>query len=228
MNIGQEKLGFSERGFTLVETLLVVGLTTLIAAGIVAGLLEGLGALNRMTNDQNVQFGHQCVMNQFISDVQSAVWFYNEETHDETGAMVLRETTNPLYLILGYPGPDGEEIWVRYKVRYGVFILKYGTFIRESYLMRTVVVVRENGTIKEQGTTSLTSGIANLMFDYADSEGNFTDQLPEVKRISMTLSIERGGTIVQREYIATLRNPNGGVKFPPGDFADVEAESFGK
>jgi type II secretory pathway pseudopilin PulG len=206
-----------EKGFTLIETVLVVGLSTLIAVGVIAGLLEGLDTLNNIVDTQSIEFSHQRAMNAFMEDIQSAKWFYNGTVHDESGGEVLQPTTNPFILILGYPGPNSEEIWVRYSVR-------YGSFTRESYLMRTVLTSTGAG----DGSSILASGVANLGFNFYGEDGNFTDQLPDVRRVAMTLSINIGGPTVQRIYDYALRNPNDGLRVPPGDFDSFEEVHFKK
>jgi len=202
-----------ERGFTLMESLLVVGLTTLIAVGIVVGFMEGLDTLHTLTDSQNVEFGHQKVMDYFISDVHSATWFYNGSTHDEDGTDILNETANTYYLIMGYRGPNGVDYWIRYKVKPGVFT-------GETYLMRTVVT----STGEDEGTTFVATGISNLEFTYYDENGEWTDQLPDVRKVQMTLALTSGGATLNRDYSVSMMNPNMGVMEPPGDFNDVESD----
>jgi len=207
-----------ERGFTLLESVIVVGLSALLAVGIVAGLLEGLETLHSIADAQSIDYGHQRAMRVFLQDVQAATWFYNGTVHDEESeAEVPRLTASPYVLILGYPGPDGGEVWVRYKVR-------FGPFSEESYLMRTVLTTDGEG----DGTTHLTTGVANLGFSYATKAGESTDQIPEIGRVAMALSINIGGATVQRIYEATMRNPNLGVKEPPGDFDGIETGELTK
>lgn len=222
MTIGLKKNRNSERGFTIVETLIVVGLSTLITVGIIMGLLEGLDTLHEITDAQSTEFGHQRAMTVFLSDVQSARWFYNGEVHDEGGGTILRQTANMNYLIMGWEGPDGDEIWVRYKIRSASFVYISGTRILEQYLMRTVV----SASGDEEGSTIVATGIENLMFNYEQQDGTFTDQIPEIHRIGMSLGINVGGATVLREYVATMRSTNGGVREPPGDFDEVEVEFF--
>jgi type II secretory pathway pseudopilin PulG len=207
----------SEKGFTLLESLIVVGLTSLLAIGVVAAYMEGLDTLQNVTDTQSVEFGQQRAMLAFMDDVHAATWFYNGTVPNEGGGEVLRPNTNPFYLIVGYPGPDGDEVWVRYKIR-------YGSFSFENYLMRTVLT--SSGA--DEGSTILTTGVSNLEFYYYTAEGKFTDQIEEVAKVVMVLSINVGGTTVQREYEAALRNPNMGAKDPPGDFDEVETANFVK
>ena len=208
---------YREKGFTLIESLIVVGLTALIAVGIVAALLEGLDTLHTVTDTQSVEFGHQKAMNMFIQDIHAATWFYNGTVHDEGGAEVLRETPSPFYLVMGYPGPENDEIWVRYKVRPGIFT-------GENYLMRTVLT--KSGV--DEGTNLVTTGVANLEFEYLDSDGRITENLPDVHSITMILSINIGGSTTQREYQVVMRNPNMGVREPTGDFDDIETKHINK
>lgn len=205
-----------ERGFTLVEALIVIGLTTLIAVGVVAGLLEGMDTIHQLTDSQTVAFGHQRVMQEFTKDVQAATWFYNGTTHDTSGTVILYEIANPYEIILGYPGPDGEEVWVRYRVR-------YGSFTGESYLVRTMAT-----SSGQTGMTILTTGVANLGFTYFNKEGVITDKLSDVKKIQMTLSLNVGGATEQRLYDVTMRNVNEGVKVAPYDFDEIENEEIEK
>jgi hypothetical protein len=188
----------------------------------VIGLMEGLDALRQITSEQSSGFAQQRAMNAFMSDVQAATWFYNGETHDETGAMVLNETASPYVLTLGYPGPDGDEIWVRYRARSGVFYSWTGE--TQTYLVRTVI----SASGLEEGSTIIATGVANLLFDYEDQSGGLADFIPDTQTIGMTLSIDINGSAVRREYIATMRNPNQGVKYPPGDFDEVESDYFSK
>lgn len=211
MTIGLKKNRNSERGFTIVETLIVVGLSTLITVGIIMGLLEGLDTLHEITDTQNTEFGHQRAMNVFLSDVQSARWFYNGEVHEEGGGTVLNKTAPANLLIMGWEGPDGDEIWVRYKTR-------PGALTGELYLVRTVV----SASGDEEGSTIVATGIANLLFNYEREDGTFTDQLPEIHRIGMGLGINVGGATVHRGYVGTMRNINRGVREPPADFDEVE------
>jgi hypothetical protein len=206
----------SEAGFTLIEALVVVALTTLISVGIIAALLEGLDTLHTITDTQSVEFGHQRAMTMFTDDVQSAKWFYNGTT-TSGGSEVLRDTVAPFELTLGYPGSDGDEIWIRYSIQ-------YGAFTRETYLLRTVLT--NSGS--NQGSTIVTSGVANLLFNYFDESGAFTNTIADVARIQMVLSINFGGTTEQREYEIALRNTNEGVKTPPGDFDELETVFFKK
>lgn len=207
----------SEKGFTLIEGLLVVGLTTLIAVGIVAALLEGLDTLHTVTDTQSVEFGHQRAMNLFVDDVQQATWFYNGTLRLGDGTDILRDTTAPFEVTMGYPGPDGDEIWVRYSVQ-------YGAFTRESYLLRSVMT---NSGV-DQGVSIVTSGVSNLFFNYFDEDGTFSDKIDEVNRVQMVLAINFGGATIQREYDVSLRNTNQGVNVPPGDFDDFETLYFKK
>jgi type II secretory pathway pseudopilin PulG len=206
----------SERGFTLVESLLVIGLTTLVTAGVVAGLLEGMDALRQMTDRQTAEYGHQRAMQMFVNDVQSAQWFYNGTVHDESEATVPRDQANQNDLLMGYTGPDGEDVWIRYRV-------KFGAFSGESYLCRTLW-----SSAGEEGLTLLSSGVANLEFNYLDSDGGFTDVLSSVKRIRMTLSVDIAGSSVLRVYEAVMRNGNEGVKVVPVDFNEIESKYFNK
>jgi len=207
-----------ERGFTLVEAVIVAGLTTLITVGVVAGLIEGLDALHEMTDQQSVEFGHQRTMQSFMADAQAATWFSNtlSTVHDESGALVSRDATEPFSLVLGYPGPDDEEIWVRYGVT-------SGTASTDSYLVRAMCT-----STGRDGITILTPGVARLEFNYYDSDGNITDTLSKVSRISMVLSLTVGGATEQREYFVAMRNPNMGVQIPPADFNDVVSRHFRK
>jgi len=218
MSIGPRKIvgNRRERGFTLVESLLVIGLTTLIATGVVAGLLEGMDALHEMTDRQTVEYGHQRAMQLFIGDVQSAQWFYNGTVHDESGATVPRDEGNLNELLMGYTGPDGEDIWIRYRVR-------FGAFSGETYLVRTLW-----SSAGEEGLTLLSTGVANLEFNYFDIDDNITDKLSTVRRIQMTLSVNVGGATVRRIYEAVMRNKNEGVKVVPVDFNEIESKYFNK
>jgi len=207
-----------EKGFTLLESLIVVGLVTLIAIGIVTALLEGVDTLGEITDAQNVEFGHQRAMNMYLSDVHSANMFFNSYVTQESGESIPRDTTNPFVLIMGWEGADGRDIWVRYKVRPGSFSYT------ESYLMRTVIT--SDGVC--EGTEIIATGVSNLEFFYYDRDGLFTDQLAEIHRIVMILSLTSRGATVQREYEATLRNTNSGVVEPPGDFDEIEAPEFTK
>lgn len=207
-----------ERGFTLMEALLVVGLTTLVTVGIVAALLEGLDALHEVTDMQSVDFGHQKAMRLLTSDVQAATWFYAGTVHSEEdpeGPEIPSENTRPYDLILGYPGPDGNEVWVRYRTKAGAFTL-------DTYLVRTVLCDNP----EYEGTSVVARGIANAFFTYFDAEGKEVFKLPEIHRVRLTLSVETGGAALQREYDVTMRNPNLGVKTPPGDFDDVETQYY--
>jgi len=207
-----------ERGFTLIESVIVIGLTTLIAVGIVAGLLEGLDTLHTVTDTQGVEFQHQRAMNQFVEDAQSATWFYNGAAMVEEGEGETNRTTVSAYiLIMGYPGPGGDEVWIRYHTR-------PGPFTSETYLVRTVITTSSDNT----GSTILATGVSNLMFDYLDADGEITDQIPDVRRIIMQLSVNIGGSSIQREYDVTMRNPNYGVREPIGDFDEVETDYFRK
>ncbi len=207
-----------ERGFTLLESVIVVGLTALITVGVVVGLIEGLDTLHTVADTHSVEFGHQRAMNQFMTDVHAATWFFNDLVEDpDSGADIPRETTNPFYLILGFPGPNDEEVWVRYSTAV------WGSS-DETYLVRTVIT--ESGA--DNGTSILSSGIANLEFGYLDENREFTDRIAEIQYITMTLSITVGGSTIQRIYEAGLRNPNLGVKEPPGDFDDVQSDFFAK
>ncbi|MFH1677112.1 MAG: hypothetical protein ABIC40_08815 [bacterium] len=207
----------TERGFTLLETLLVVGLTTLIAVGVIAGLVEGLDTLSGITDAQNVEFGHQRAMELYVGDVQAAQWFYSGTVHSESGSVILRDTLNPYFLAIGYPGPDGDEIWVRYRTRPGVLS-------GETYLIRTVV--SDNPALN--GSSVITTGVANLEFIFYDQDGLWTDQANVVRRIDMVLSINAGGATIQRDYDVTMRSPNRGVKDPVGDFDEIENEALEK
>ena len=215
--IRKNKKYTNERGFTLLETLLVVGLTTLIAVGVVAGLVEGLDTLGSITDAQNVEFGHQRAMELFVGDVQAAQWFYSGTVHSESGSVILRDTMNSYYLALGYPGPDGYEVWVRYRTR-------PSGLSGETYLIRTVV--SDNPVLN--GSSIITSGVANLEFVYYDGDGDTTDQAPDVRSIDMILSINIGGATIQRDYDVTMRSPNRGVKDPIGDFDEIENEALEK
>lgn len=212
-----------EQGFTLIEGILVLGLTMLITVGIIAALLEGLDTLHIVTDTQSVEFGHQRAMTMFIDDVQSATWFYNGTMMQADDTEVLRDTTAPFELTMGYPGPRGDEIWIRYSVQYGVFT-------RESYLLRTVMTLSDTN----EGSTIVTTGVANLMFNYFDDEGAFTDQLDEIGLVQMVLSLNVGGSSVQREYDVSLRNANQthlvleGTVIPPRDFDEFETTYFKK
>jgi hypothetical protein len=207
-----------EKGFTLLESMLVVGLVTLIGIGIVTALLEGVDTLGEITDAQNVEFGHQRTMNMFLSDVHSATMFFNDYVMQESGVEIPRDTTNPFFLIMGWEGPDGRQIWVRYKVRPGRFALD------ETYLMRTVLT--SDGV--DEGTEILATGVSNLGFMYYDDEGKFTDLIAEIDKIVMVLSLTSHGATVQREYDVALRNTNRGTVEPPGDFEDLEAPLFTK
>jgi hypothetical protein len=44
----------------------------------------------------------------------------------------------------------------------------------------------------------------------------------------MILSINVGGTAVQREYDVAMRNANEGVRVPPADFDELETAIFSK
>jgi hypothetical protein len=206
----------SQRGFTLIEAILVVGLTSLIAVGVVGALMEGLGSLQQITDRQGIDFGHQNSIERFTEDIQAATWFNNGIVSSEGGGSTLSGTTNPFSLIMGYPGPDGEEVWIRYSVR-------LGAFTRESYLLRTIAT-----TSGLEGMTILTPGVANLAFNYFDKDGNFTDVISEVKKVQMVLSLEIGGTTVQRMYEVNMRNPNGGAKLTPFDFDEIDSKYFKK
>jgi type II secretory pathway pseudopilin PulG len=205
-----------ERGFTLLEAVLVIGLTSLIAVGVVAGLLEGLDALGQITDTQSAEFGHQKVMEQFTKDIQSATWFSNGTVTAEGGTQDVNGTTSPFAIVLGYPGQYGEEVWVRYHIR-------YGTFSGGTYLVRTYAT-----TDGLEGMSILTPGVSNLMFNYFDEAGDFTDVIAEVKKVEMTLSVNMGGTTVQRMYGVVLRNANGGPKVAPMDFDAIETKYFKK
>lgn len=207
-----------ERGFTLIESVIVIGLTALIAVGIVAGLLEGLDTLHTVTDTQGVEFQHQRAMNQFVEDAQAATWFFNGTAVEEEGEGETNRTTVSAYvLIMGYSGPNGDETWIRYHTR-------PGPFTGETYLIRTIVTSSGDN----QGSTILATGVSNLMFDYLDAAGEVTDQIPEVRRIIMLLAVNIGGTSVQREYDVTMRNPNYGVREPVGDFDEIETDYFRK
>jgi len=210
-----------QRGFTLLETLIVVGLTAMIAVGIVAALIEGLDTLQTVADTQAVEFRHQRIMNTFMTDVKNATWFYNGTTHDGGGTEVPRTNTSSRELMLGYEGPEGSEIWVRYRTRPGYFRLEDHV---ETYLMRTVLA----DTFPGDGSSYMASGIANLEFEYFDADGNFEYDLSQVKRIIMTISLVSGGTTIERSYEAVLRNRNMGVRTPPRDFNDVENEFLNK
>lgn len=206
-----------QKGFTLIEGLLVVGLTTMIAVGIVAVFLEGIDTLHIITDTQSVEFGHQRALTLFLNDVHSATWFYNGTQKLSDGTDVPRETATTFSLIIGYPGPDNDEIWIRYHIR-------YGTFTGESYLTRTVLTASGY----KQGTSIVSTGVANLEFNFFKDDGTFTDRLDQIKKIQMVLSLNTGGTTVQREYEASLRNQNQGVRTPPGDFDELETLLFKK
>lgn len=206
-----------QKGFTLVEALLVVGLTTLIAVGIVAVFLEGIDTLHIITDNQSVEFGHQRALTLFLNDVHSATWFYNGTQKLSDGTDVPRETATTFSLIFGYPGSDSDEIWVRYHIR-------HGTFTGESYLTRTVLTASGH----DQGTSIVSTGVANLEFNFFKDDGSFTDRLDQIQKIQMILSLNTGGTTVQREYEASLRNQNQGVRTPPGDFDELETLLFKK
>jgi type II secretory pathway pseudopilin PulG len=205
-----------ERGFTLIEIILVAGLTTLISVGVVAGLVEGLNALNDITDQQSVEFGHQRAMQLFTSDVQAATWFCNTEstTHDESGTVILRDATEPYTLTMGHPGEDNVEEWVQYTVRPGIMT-------GQDYLLR--VKATDVGT---DGMSIMSTGIAKCTFEYYDSDGNITDTLSKVDRITMILSVSIGGTTEEKQYFAKMRTPNLGVKSPPVDFNDVISKYF--
>lgn len=207
----------SQAGFTLFESMIVIGLTSLVAVGIVMGLMEGMNVLTDINDTWTVENGHQRVQSAFLGDVQSAVWFNNGEVHDNGGNIVLRDTPSATFIALGYPTDDGDEVWIRYQAR-------PGTFSEETYLMRTIITA--SGV--EEGSTILSTGIAKLDFLYFDENGAITDKISRIKRIRMTLSINVRGATVQREYEATLRNPNGGPHEIPGDFNNIETASFTK
>lgn len=207
-----------ERGFTLIESVIVIGLTTLIAVGIVAGLLEGLDTLHTVTDTQGVEFQHQRAMTRFVEDVQAATWFYSGTYAEEEGeGEISRPTVSPSELIIGYPGPNDDEVWIRYST-------KAGPRTEELYLLRTVVTESN----LNQGSTILSTGVSNLEFDYRDAENEFTDQIAEVRRVIMALTVNIGGTTIRREYDVTVRGINHGVREPPGDFEEVEDEYFRK
>jgi len=203
----------TERGFTLLESLLVVGLSTLVAAGVVIGLMEGMDVLNEITDQWSVDHGHQRVSMEFMDDIHNAVWMYNGTVHDDGGGLVFRQTASPNVLILGYPTNDGDEIWIRWSVR-------PGAFSREDYLVRTVMT----SSSSNQGTSILSSGMANFQLSYFDVDGTATDQIPEISLVEMTASININGATVQRAYTAALRNGELGIKEPPGDFDDIETQ----
>jgi len=175
-----------------------------------------LDTLHEITDRQTVEFGHQRALELFTTDVQSATWFYNGETHSPSGDLILRDTPNPYVLILGYDGPDGEEVWVKYGTRVGVLS-------GETYLTRTAVI----GSV-DQGMSLLSTGVANLEFTYFDQDGNITSKLTEVRKIQMTLSVNVGGATVQRIYEASMRNPNLGLRTPTVDFEEIETTELRK
>jgi len=204
------------------EALIVVGLSTLITVGVVIGLLEGMGALSKITTDYDIEYGHQRAMSSFMRDVQAAQWFYNGEVHNEMGSLVLNETASPYDLVLGYPGPDGDEIWIRYRSRAGALPTRLG-FVR-NYLIRTVI----STSGLEEGATLLAVGVTDLQFNYENVNRTFTDRIPDIYSVGMTLSLDINGTLVRREYVAVMRNPNLGPKLPPGDFNEIESENLFK
>ncbi len=206
-----------EKGFTVLETLIVVGLTTLVAVGMVAALLEGLETLSTVTDTQSVEFGHQKVMDTFIEDVQAATWFYNDYIHEDSGSLILRQTPHTTELTMGWLGPDDEQVWVRYSARPGIFDDEY-------YLMRTVYSTTPAGS----GTSVMTTGVANLEFTYYTDTGMIATEFSTISRIMMTLSINIGGSTVERDYEVTMRNVNKGAKAPPEDLDDIENATFTK
>jgi type II secretory pathway pseudopilin PulG len=207
-----------ERGFTLVESVIVMGLTTLITVGVIAGLLEGLDALHQITDQQGVEFGHQQAMQTFMSDVQAAEWFANTAStvHDESGLLIPRDATEPFAIILGYTGPNGDPTWVKYVARPGVFS-------GETYLLR--VMYTDSGS---EGVTILSPGVNKLQFSYFDADGNTTTLLSNLASISMILDLQVGDAIQQREYLVSLRNKNLGVQAPARDFNDIISKYFRK
>ncbi len=207
-----------EKGFTLLESMVVLGLVTLIGVGIVTALLEGVDTLGEITDAQNVEFGHQRAMNMFLPDVHSATMFFNDYVAQESGGEIPRDTTNPFFLIMGWEGPDGRQIWVRYRAKTGNWAQG------ETYLMRTVMT--SDGV--DEGTEILATGVSNLEFLYYDEEGNFTDLIAEIDMIVMVLSLTSRGATVQREYGVALRKTNIGAVEPPGDFSELENPLFTK
>ena len=205
-----------ERGFTLLESLLVIGLSTLISVGLIAGLIEGLDSLHQMTDRQTIESGQQQAMQAFMSDVQAAEWFNNSTVQDETGSNVLNGVADPYGLVLGYTGPDGEDVWVRYHVR-------PAPTSNNSYLVRTMM---SSGA--DQGVTSLASDVVNCQFTMTDQDGNFTDQLNSARQVAMLLTLQIGAQTVQRTYGAVMRNANVGVKGNPPDFNSIENDYFSK
>jgi len=210
----------SERGFTLFETLLVVALTTMIGVGIVAALFEGMDTLQTVTDTQNVEFAQQRIMTAYMDDIKNATWFYNGTTHDEAGNVIPGTYPNASELILGYEGPEGNEVWIRYKSKPGIFEDTRPEIETETYLRRTVINEGPPG----DGSSYLAVGIANLAFEYYDADGLFASDLTEVKRIVMTVSITSGGSVLERSYEGVLRNENLGVRTPPGDFNEIESD----
>ena len=209
-----------EKGFTLIESVIVLGLTTLITVGIVAALLEGLDTLHTVTDTQNVEFAHQRAMNAFTEDAQSATWFWGGTVHeDEEGGSVPSATASTFYITFGWPGPGGEEVWVRYHTRTGSLAVE-----PETYLVRTLLT--SSGT--EDGSTILATGVSNLEFSYLDADDLDTVLIAEIRRIVMSLTVNAGGTTLRREYEVTMRNPNHGVKEPVGSFDELEDTLFNK
>lgn len=206
-----------QKGFTLIEGLLVVGLTTMIAVGIVAVFLEGIDTLHIITDNQSVEFGHQRALTLFLDDIHSATWFYNGTQKLSDGTDVPRETSTSFSLTFGYPGSDDDEIWIRYHIM-------FGTFTAETYLIRTVLTASGY----DQGTSIVATGVSNIEFNYFGDDGGFTERLDQIRKVQMVLSINIGGTTVLREYEASLRNQNQGIRTPPGDFDELETLLFRK
>ena len=206
----QIKRAKSEKGFTLLESMIAVGLTTLVSIGLIVGLLEGMEVLTQVTDNMSVDHGHQRIMSRFMDDIHQAVWFNNGEVHNDSGALVLNETASIDHLDFGYPTSDGEEVWVRYG-------LHRSPFSGEIYLMRTVL----STSGLDQGATYLATGVSNLVFDYFNESGISTSNIPEIRSVQMTISLNAGGATIRRLYEASLRNENKGVKIVPGDFQDI-------
>jgi type II secretory pathway pseudopilin PulG len=213
-----------ERGFTLIESVIVMGLTTLITVGVIAGLLEGLDALHTMTDQQAVEFGQQQAMQTFMADVQAAQYFANTAStvHDESGLLIPRDATEPYAIQLGYMGADGHNTWVKYQAQLGMNGEHY--LIRANY---AEPLPTDTGPIKE-GVTVLTPGVVRLEFNYYDADGNTTNLLSALNQISMVLDLQIGDAIVEKEYLVTLRNKNLGTQEPPVDFNDLVSKFFRK
>jgi len=201
------------------ETLIVVALTTMIGVGIVAALFEGMDTLQTVTDSQNVEFAQQRIMTAYMDDIKNASWFYNGTTHDENGNVIPSTYPDASELILGYEGPEGNEVWIRYMSKPGVFLNSLGE-IDDTYLRRTVI----NDGPPGYGSSYLAVGVANLAFEYYDADGLFTSDLTKVKRIVMTVSITSGGSVLERSYEGVLRNENLGVRTPPRDFTEIESD----